>query len=91
MKATVKFIAQASVTREIEVEVPDAAGDEAIRKAAIEQLERSEDLYNFQGLWGVNRIDPDTIILDTSEPFKFKSKGDQYGALDTDSIIPESL
>ena len=61
MKKYVEFIAHASVTRVVEVEVPEGTSTAAIEAKAAAILEKAPDLDNEGGQWSVNRLEPASI------------------------------
>ena len=72
-KVSVAFYAHASVTRIIEVEVPDGASQDEATKLATTEMAHQEDLAGAYNTWKVNLVDADSILLDSMGATKVAS------------------
>ena len=78
MKVEVPFLAQATATRLVKVEIPDDTPPDQIRKraedAAINIMRENEDVMNSQGDWEVNMVEGKTIYVDNTQKLSFPAE-----------------
>lgn len=75
MKVSVSFMAMASVTRVLEVEIPSDTPEDSIRKVAeakaAQKMAQNEDVVNESGEWAVSFVERPSISVDNTKPLVF--------------------
>lgn len=97
MKLGIRFLAQATVCRMVDVEIPDDTPPEEQRHLAEQKaaraMESDEDVTNLSGRWETHYVELPSIHIDNTTPIRFDQNSfseDEFDALDGASpLIPE--